>query len=109
MNPNPIPTSSKNSATDKALTDSIDLCFEQVKTALNQQQECNLWFDARIGSLENTMKSIDNKIDFLLTRMEYNYPTTNKLPHTSSPAADSSFPPGQLSQIQIHQAHHHQV
>jgi hypothetical protein len=42
MNPNPIPTSSKNSATDKALTDSIDLSFEQVKTALNQQQECNL-------------------------------------------------------------------
>lgn len=66
LHPSTLPAPLWQQATDKALNDSIDLHFEQVKVALNQQQECNAKFDARIGSLEITTQSMDTKWTYSL-------------------------------------------
>jgi hypothetical protein len=89
------------------LHDSINQPFEQVQNALNQQQEYNIHFDAHIGSLEVTSQCIDSKIDVLLARIDDNYPTSHKYQCTSSPLHDTLLLPGQVSNIQMHQVHHH--
>jgi len=89
------------------INDTINLGFEQVQNALTQQQECNMHFNAHIGSLEVTSQCIDSKIDVLLAKMDDSYPTSHKYQHTSSPPDDPLLPPGQVSHIQMHQVHHH--
>jgi hypothetical protein len=77
------------------INDTINLGFEQVQNALTQQQECNMHFNAHIGSLEVTSQCIDSKIDVLLAKMDDSYPTSHKYQHTSSPPDDPLLPPGQ--------------